>query len=48
MKNFDLYGNLFYNKADAIFVTAVILFELSFVGFMLYSIYEYLLFTPRY
>jgi hypothetical protein len=35
-ENFDLYGNLFYNKADAMFLIAVILFELSFVGFMLY------------
>ena len=38
MKNFDLFGNLFYNKDDAIFLIVVVLFEIAFVGFTLYCL----------
>lgn len=38
MKNFDLFGNLYYNKADAIFLIAVIIFEIAFVGFAIYCL----------
>jgi len=36
MKNFDLFGNLFYNINDAIFLIVVVLFEIAFVGFIVY------------
>jgi hypothetical protein len=43
LENFDLYGNLFYNKTDTLFLIAVVLFEISFIGFILYFLYEYIL-----
>jgi hypothetical protein len=36
LENFDLYGNLFYNRNDAMFLIAVVLFEIAFVGFVIY------------
>jgi hypothetical protein len=38
MKNFDLFGNLFYNKDDAIFLFVVVLFEIAFVVFAIYCL----------
>lgn len=35
-ENFDLFGNLRYNKNDAIFVTSVILIEILFGLSILY------------